>query len=165
MSMDRTTPSAESTPIQAADLAGNALHWAVARAAGREDPIYRFMDAEEAASEGRPGFYISGPDKTGPFTPAENWTQGGPIIERENISVMKCWNSGRPSPNPYDAAKAQIPFLGEEPNYGRWYYGPTLLVAAMRSYVAAKLGDVVAVPNEVIASDKAIPQHRRAPRP
>lgn len=64
-----------------------------------------------------------------------DWAQGGPIIERESIDVM---------------------FEGPEwYAYMRWETktlqldGPTPLIAAMRCYVASKLGDEVNIPEEL----------------
>lgn len=73
-----------------------------------------------------------------------DWAQGGPIIEREgmNISIQNDDHG-----NMY-SGKA------------RWWaqmdcrihtsYGPTPLIAAMRCYVASKLGDEVEIPNELL---------------
>ena len=62
-----------------------------------------------------------------------DWAQAGPIIEREYISVLS-WLVG--------AWKART-----TANDGTEYIceGPTALVAAMRCYVASKLGDEVEV--------------------
>lgn len=66
---------------------------------------------------------------------SSDWPQGGPIIERELQelyvhSVLECW-----------AAKHTL---------GDLRYGPTPLIAAMRCYVASKMGDVVEIPDELI---------------
>ena len=66
------------------------------------------------------------------FEPSTNWAQGGPIIEREKICTM-CPVTG----DFWDARLHVFP-----PVYWR---GPTPLVAAMRCYVAGKLGDEVEV--------------------
>lgn len=68
-----------------------------------------------------------------------DWAQAGPIIEREYISVLS-WLVG--------AWKART-----TANDGTEYIceGPTALVAAMRCYVASKLGDEVEVPNEIVS--------------
>jgi hypothetical protein len=67
------------------------------------------------------------------------WAQGGPIIEREMfvlwpiagyVDEKRKW-SCRPS------------------GYGKTQHGPTPLIAAMRCYVASKLGDEVEVPEEL----------------
>lgn len=73
-----------------------------------------------------------------PHTPlfSSNWAQGGPIIEQEKICL---WSEG------YDwEAKIQI-------GVGEWVetWGPTPLIAAMRCYVARKLGDEVEIPEEL----------------
>ena len=64
--------------------------------------------------------------------PSTDWAQGGPIIEREGIGLL-------PSGNSY-----------YERDGGTYYsYGSTPLIAAMRCYVASKLGDEVEVPEEI----------------
>lgn len=67
-----------------------------------------------------------------------DWAQGGPIIEREGIWLQ--------------------PEVGKEETASAWYavsmdghdaYGPTPLIAAMRCYVASKLGDDIDIPEEL----------------
>ena len=64
-----------------------------------------------------------------------DWAFGGPIIEREMISVWPfddvTWKA--------ETARDAIVFEGETP-----------LVAAMRCYVASKMGDTVDIPEELI---------------
>ena len=65
-----------------------------------------------------------------------DWAQGGPIIERENIGL---WSEG------YDwEAKIQI---GSGQWLAEWDEYP--LIAAMRCYVASKMGDEVEIPEEL----------------
>jgi hypothetical protein len=62
-----------------------------------------------------------------------DWAHGGLIIERENISTDKdhdCWNASIDGP--------------------AYYSGPTPLIAAMRCYVASKLGYEVEIPEGLI---------------
>ena len=68
---------------------------------------------------------------------SSNWANGGALIEREEIGFAKYGPNG--------SWKAVI---GETPR-GSPFYGPTPLIAAMRCYVASKLGDVVEVPEEL----------------
>jgi hypothetical protein len=70
--------------------------------------------------------------KTRIFKPSTDWEQGGPIIERERIRLdpRGVWVAGHDSSN-------------DE------YLGPTPLVAAMRCYVASKLGNEVDLPVEI----------------
>lgn len=68
------------------------------------------------------------------YSPSTNWKQGGPIIELENISLM-----------PYGEFWSALPWNGE-----RHSRGETPLIAAMRCYVASKLGDDITLPKELI---------------
>jgi hypothetical protein len=70
-----------------------------------------------------------------PYNPSSNWAQGGPIIEREKI-VLDIWG------DEWLATRIEGSAISEA-------IGPTPLVAAMRCYVASKLGDEVEVPDEL----------------
>jgi hypothetical protein len=61
-----------------------------------------------------------------------DWAQGGPIIEREKMTLE--WTG--------EDWMAYI-------RHDEEYFGPTPLIAAMRCYVASKLGDAVEVSNEL----------------
>ena len=63
--------------------------------------------------------------------PSTNWAQGGPIIEREGISLDKMYDT---------------PEWCASMENTKGYRGPTPLIAAMRCYVASKLGEEVEVP-------------------
>ena len=69
------------------------------------------------------------------YSPSTDWSQGGPIIEREGIGFYKA-NSTKWWAHPY----------GGEYNAE----GTTSLIAAMRCYVSSKLGDVVDIPEELM---------------
>jgi Protein of unknown function (DUF2591) len=71
------------------------------------------------------------------FKPSTDWAQGGSIIEREHISL---WSSGH-------TWEAQI-----ENDSDEWLieWNDSPLVAAMRCYVASKLGDDVEIPAELL---------------
>ena len=68
-------------------------------------------------------------------SPSTDWYHGGPIIEREKIG---CWCDDRTGV--WGANKQGIPYQ---------QFGPTPLLAAMRCYVASKLGDEVEVPDDL----------------
>jgi len=74
-----------------------------------------------------------------------DWAQGGPIIEREDIAIGH-GNSREHPDNRYSASK-----LGVHP-WAVTAEGPTKLVAAMRCYVASKLGDEVDVPDVFVGA-------------
>jgi hypothetical protein len=105
--------------MKTSELTGMALDWAVAKCEGK--------------CEGDFAWYY---DRRNAFNYSTNWAQGGPIIEREGINVWV-----------FDDVtwKAENPFVGVD----CVYEGPTPLVAAMRCYVASKLGDVVEIPEEL----------------
>ncbi len=67
------------------------------------------------------------------YRPSTSWSQGGPIIERERIVVQfgPLWTAVH------------------HKRLGQPSYGPTPLIAAMRCYVASKLGNEVDVPEEL----------------
>ena len=66
-----------------------------------------------------------------------DWAQGGPIIEREHIGIdwtgFEVWEAWDDKAMPASR-----------------YTGPTPLIAAMRCYVASKLGDEVELPKELV---------------
>ncbi len=104
--------------MKTSELTGAALDWAVAKAEGKKPSIERNL----IWTRGKNTPYAL-------FQPSIDWAQGGPIIERERINVD-------PSP---DSAE----WYGYYDNNGKWYSGPTPLIAAMRCYVASKLGEEV----------------------
>jgi hypothetical protein len=74
------------------------------------------------------------------WRPDKNWAHGGPIIERERITVSSLLDrsfqaSWHPWETEYDPSD-----MGVEQT------GPTYLIAAMRAYVASKLGEEVDLP-------------------
>ena len=102
--------------MKTSELTGAALDWAVAKCMGHcdDETIIRRLEPDEE------GWCIAY---------STDWSQGGPIIEREGMGVFKLgyvrgWASGFQS-------------------------GPTPLIAAMRCYVASKLGDEVEIPEEL----------------
>lgn len=79
------------------------------------------------------------------YLPSTDWSQGGPIIEREAIEVG-------PAAGHRPNGTAWCAHLGNRPESRRCYsHGPTPLIAAMRCYVASKLGDEVDVPKELLS--------------
>ncbi|CAB4158509.1 Bacteriophage P22, NinX [uncultured Caudovirales phage] len=77
------------------------------------------------------------------FMCSTSWAQGGPIIEREGIAIH---------PSPTWTARYGLTTLAHHGGHRGHFQsiGPTPLVAAMRCYVRAKLGDEVDVPDELL---------------
>jgi hypothetical protein len=107
--------------MKTSDLIGHALDWAVAKCEGHIRPD----GGTYAGQQGRV------------FHPSTDWLQGGPIIEREAIRVGPVNDSEGWFAYKYTGVS--------KPEY----FGPTPLVAAMRCYVASKLGYEVEIPEEV----------------
>jgi len=93
--------------VRTIDLTGAALDWAVARCEGLTLDFHHSTD----------------------------WAQGGPLIEREKITI-RFWEG---------EAYVHAYVLSLE----GWMEGPTPLIAAMRCYVASKLGDDIDIPEEL----------------
>lgn len=111
------------------ELVGAALDWAVAEAEG-------YFDADMASVHDGvvDVFYF---DK---WSPSTDWEQGGKIIERERISIS-------PRDGYWEALYHDNLFQEDGSDY--FQMGATPLVAAMRCYVASKLGDEVQLPKEL----------------
>ena len=73
------------------------------------------------------------------FSPSTDWSQGGPIIEREHINTCSGYQ--------WEASKDFDAIGGDSDTAVE--YGPTPLIAAMRCYVASQLGDEVELPKEL----------------
>lgn len=71
------------------------------------------------------------------FNPSECWLYGGPIIDRERIELGPAHSAWRAVPN-----RTMYPN-----NDAPWHFGPTPLIAAMRCFVASKLGAEVDIPD------------------
>jgi hypothetical protein len=114
--------------MKTSELQGAALDWAVAKCEGKgiefDDPSDPWLTRGGIADQ-----------PLHSYTPSTDWAQGGPIIERERIGLGHEICEGRP----YWVATG---YLVEE-------CGPTPLIAAMRCYVASKLGEEIDVPNEL----------------
>ena len=125
--------------MKTSDLTGAALDWAVAKCEGYEisydaDERDFWLDSIVTPVSGLTTFgWLS---KEVRFS--TDWTQGGPIIEREEIGFAKYGPNG--------TWKAVI---GEIPR-GIPCYGPTPLIAAMRCYVVCKLGVEIDIPEELV---------------
>ena len=80
------------------------------------------------------------------YKPSTNWGFGGGIIEREAIHLL-C-NEARTE---WTASVAYSPERGRRlVGWRKLANGPTPLIAAMRCYVASKLGGIVDIPAELL---------------
>ena len=99
--------------VKTNELTGAALDWAVTK-----------IEAERK-------LFTIYPQYITPYS--TDWSQGGPIIQREELSSLKCYST-----NEWGCLNGEI-----------FCEGPTPLIAAMRCYVTSKLGDEVEIPEEL----------------
>jgi len=117
------------------------LDWAVAKCENQRLGTEQYVVFARGAMRYAPGQFS---DEEA-YTPSTNWSQGGPLIEREEIQTS-CQTNG-PSKGQWGANMWFINRQGAL--VCRRLYGKTLLIAAMRCYVASKLGDEIDVPEEL----------------
>jgi hypothetical protein len=124
--------------MKTSELTGAALDWAVALIEHPEWKEQGFLEVfphdlsfEDGAS------HIT-------YTPSTDWSQGGPIIEREGISIcnLEANSSG------VEGWTASMGELWSPQDDG--LVSATPLIAAMRAFVASKLGDEVEIPEELM---------------
>lgn len=142
--------------VKTSELTDAALDWAVGKCRGveaRNNKTVFFVLFESGSSEelefdcfaendahaieqcldAYPGCSVDRVEWLEPFRPSESWAQGGPIIEQEGITLTH---------------QAHRWVAQTDDDIFAW--GATPLIAAMRCYVASKLGDEVEVPDELV---------------
>jgi hypothetical protein len=124
-------------PVKTADLTGAALDWAVADCEGYTNARFHREPPLDGGWIMDPPRKEYGPVLLGDLAFSADWSQGGPIIEREFLDV---WHNGFEW---VSRLRRQSEAL---------FRGPTPLIAAMRCYVASKKGDTVMVPAELVES-------------
>ena len=116
--------------MKTSELIGPALDWAVAKCEGYDLFVVGKNAAYYSPTHGALVYALY----------STKWEQGGPIIEREKIELTDngnnrdeewCWSA-------HICCTKSLMF------------GKTALIAAMRCYVASKLGDEVDIPKELL---------------
>lgn len=120
--------------MKTADLIGPALDWAVAKCEAVK---------VEYINDGITRCLLRVTPFTGVYRPSVDWSQGGQIIERKEVGLKR--NAPCSKGREWEAS----PSITAKGAGGKWGYGPTPLVAAMRCYVASELGDEVDIPEEL----------------
>lgn len=129
--------------IKTSELIGPALDWAVATCEGYTDlhkDCHRFGNESLLMTPPRSEY---GAVLFADLAFATDWMQGGPIIEREQITLRT--NACIPG-----HWAAFIDFGNSNTNIKSRQSGPTPLVAGMRCYVASEMGDEINIPDELI---------------
>ena len=121
--------------MKTSELTGAALNWAVAKCEGPSVFVKHAPVQVMYTPKGKRSWYV--------YTPSTNWGQGGPIIERELLMIepvfwtVEGWHWVAYVLGPNNLAE----------NYEQ--RGSTPLIAAMRCYVASKLGDDIEIPEDL----------------
>jgi hypothetical protein len=110
--------------MKTSDLTGAALDWAVCSVEGEQPSRYTQYSTD--------------------------WSAAGPIIERECIGFWWCDVVVDDEAN----VEREATWYAENDAGEHGESGDTPLIAAMRCYVASKLGDKVDVPNELTGESK-----------
>lgn len=125
--------------MKTSELTGAALDWAVAKCEGFD----WYIETRPTAYGPKPFVFEEHGEASCLFQPSTRWAQGGPIIEREMREAgFDLWSGAHVPHGQFAATYCR----GAPDSY---VYGPTPLIAAMRCYVASKLGDEVDVPEEL----------------
>jgi hypothetical protein len=122
--------------MKVSDLNEAALDWAAAKCLGfKYIHVFKGDRVQVMVSNKKDSSYY--------FNPSDNWAQGGEIIEQEEISIKHVVPAMR------DSIWQAFPSLTAKGAGGKWGVGPTPLVAAMRCYVATRLGEDIELPEEL----------------
>ncbi len=124
--------------VKTSELERQALDWAVERAKGTYWSangyfVFKNADGSTRTFERNPEWRYS-----------HDWSQGGPIIEQNEIGIKR--NAPCSAGREWEAS----PSITAKGAGGRYGYGPTPLIAAMRCYVASRLGEEVEIPEELL---------------
>ncbi|WP_175867876.1 phage protein NinX family protein [Burkholderia diffusa] len=116
--------------MKVADLDGKLLDYWAARADGRPLP------SEWDSANGDGVLVGTGAGDLERFSPSTDWAQGGPIIDHVPFGIFERVDEGW-------AAGIYRPQAGMRDLCIAYQTGDTLLIAAMRAYVASKFGEEV----------------------
>ena len=120
--------------IKVSEATGPVLDWMVAKCLGAD-----FVHGDCEYSTISDKVWARGGSQERRYS--TDWSHGGPIIERERIGVYQSDRGGW---------HGQYPgWLSDPLRRHPYIAGPTPLIAAMRCFVASKLGDEVEVPTEL----------------
>ncbi len=135
--------------MKVSEASGHVLDWMVAKALGlgyRYDDKYGPMCFRSSEVQGSVEW------DSAPLPYSTDWAHGGPIIEREGLWVRESAIASPAIAHLVTPDKKWFAYAKTYPTgcVNHCLYGETFLVAAMRCFVASKLGDEVEVPEEMV---------------
>lgn len=122
--------------IKTSEIIGPSLDWAVAKCVAQ-------TNNKSYVNTPSGKMFIGSFMRLPHYSPSTNWNQGGLIIENSKITIEFISTIGW---------RAALDFLDEPQSESIGC--DTALIAAMRCYVASKLGDEVEVPHELLTISK-----------
>lgn len=129
--------------VRVTDLTGTALDWAVLFAGYGDGPDWRVEDGKlfiVSLRDVRVGMDGIGQQEFyDPYMPSTKWSCGGPLIESQQIELS--WDGSDGEAFWWKAVHQDV---------AQFQMGDTPLIAACRAIVAAKLGETVSVPKELL---------------
>jgi hypothetical protein len=142
--------------IKTAELSGKALDWAVAVSQGGGGLWFDTVGTHWIKLNGKDRALSGGWSDSQNFQPSKDWRDGGPIIDMAAINLGTQRNEPGFRPHPdrmWHAQTNQRVYVG---------YGPTPLVAAMRCFVCARLGQEIDVPDELLTASEVVTESAAA---
>ena len=139
------------TTAKVSDLTGLALDWAVAKCLGGTEFYFDTVATYWIKIDGEDRALSKGWAQS--FTPSSDWSHGGPILDQYITKVFRnvggTWSAMilRDDPVPHEHRGTSLALTHRVQFNGA---GPTPLIAAMRCYVASRLGDETYVPEELL---------------
>ncbi len=122
--------------IKTSELTGPALDWVVAQVVHANlqltygEPVFNPKTKRIYQTQGLQQIGVN-------YSPSTNWSQGGPIIEREGITVC------------HGSPVHGLEWLACDRSSTHIQHGPSYLIAAMRCFCASKLGEEVELPEKL----------------
>jgi len=123
--------------VKTSELKDKALDCAVALSLGGTNLRYDTVDTWWVTIDGKDRALSKSWAQS--FYPSTNWSHGGPIIEGNNLSLKSYYD---------DESDSKWACLTDGGHF--IHFGSTPLIAAMRCFVAYKLGEIVDIPDELL---------------
>ena len=123
--------------VKTAELTGTALDWTVAKCEWGVTELVFDGITHGFNLDGNTKVLSQGWAPSMSWHPSTNWSQGGPIIEREGITVC------------HGSPVHGLEWLACDRSSTHIQHGPSYLIAAMRCFCASKLGEEIEIPKEL----------------
>lgn len=122
----------EMIEVKTSELAGSALDWAVAKVEGKKyDPTFMAISGHH-----QPGVWSTKYHAN--YRPSTRWDECGDLIGKHLVIIT------------YHNAPDRTPLATTHATHPAFESGQTVLEAICRAVVAAKIGDTVQVPKELM---------------